>query len=292
MSEIAEVWREYKATGDPYLQEELVLHYQGLVYKLAHQIVRKLKQGTEVEDLVSDGMVGLVKAIDAFELERGFKFSTYATPVIRGSILNGLRRLDWVPERKKTQVRHYQAAVEKLSKIKGRPPTEEDIAEELSLSTKQVYELVAELSNMYLLSLDTPLGTEDSDASMGDMVEDTGFTRPEQEYEFEEERDALRQAIARLDERDRDIIESHYFKGETFESIARRLDVSKQRVSQLHMKAVKHMRRALQEADVEVSPEAMRAFHESGGSFGGAPKRGFGNPPGGTFQSTFEYKEG
>lgn len=275
MSDIDAVWQEYKETGDPYLQEELVLHYQGLVYKLAHKIVRKLRQGTEVEDLISDGMVGLVKAIDAFELERGFKFSTYATPVIRGSILNGLRRLDWVPERKKTQVRQYQKAVEKLQKIKGRAPTEEDIAEELEISTKQVYELVSELTNMYLLSLDTPLGTEDSDATMGDLVEDQGFVAPDQEVEFEEERNALRDAIETLGERDRDIIESHYFGGETFESISRRLGVSKQRVSQLHMKAVRNMRKALEAADIEVSPDAMRAF-----KLGGSPP------------STFEYKEG
>lgn len=278
MSDIAEVWREYKKTGDPYLQEELVLNYQGLVFKLAHKIVRKLKQGTEVEDLISDGMVGLVKAIDAFEPERGFKFSTYATPVVRGSILNGLRRLDWIPERKRTEIRHYQRAVEKLQQDTGRPPTEEDIAEELQISAKEVYDIIADLSSMYLLSLDTPLGTEDSDATMGDLVEDTGFTAPDQEYEFEEERDALRASLESLGDRDRDIIESHYFGGETFDSISKRLGISKQRVSQLHLKAVKNMRKNL--GDVEVSPGAMKGLTMG--------RHGGGGPP----PSTFEYKEG
>ena len=275
MSDIAEVWSEYKATGDPYLQEELVLHYQGLVFKLAHKIVRKLKQGTEVEDLISDGMVGLVKAIDAFEPERGFKFSTYATPVVRGSILNGLRRLDWVPERQKTKARNFHKAVEKLKQVTGRQPTEEDIAEELEISAKEVYEIIADMSNMYLLSLDTPLGTEDSDASMGDLVEDKNFVAPDQEAEFAVERDALRGAIQKLNDRDREIIESHYFSGETFESISQRLGVSKQRISQLHLRAVREMRKKLQEVEVEVSPEAMRGF-----SYGKSPP------------STFEYKEG
>ncbi len=273
MSDIAEVWREYKKTGDPYLQEELVINYQGLVYKLAHKIVRKLKQGTEVEDLISDGMVGLVKAIDAFELERGFQFSTYATPVVRGSILNGLRRLDWVPERTKTKARNFQRAVEKISQVTGRRPTEEDIAEELEISAKEVYELISDLSSMYLLSLDSPIGSEDSDASMGDLVEDTGFVAPDAEVEFEEERCALRASLESLPERERDIVESHYFGGETFESISQRIGVSKQRVSQLHLRAVRRMRASL--GDVEVSPDAMRAFSLRG------------EPP-----STFEYKEG
>ena len=158
MSDIAEVWREYKKTGDPYLQEELVVNYQGLVYKLAHKIVRKLKQGTEVEDLISDGMVGLVKAIEAFEPERGFKFSTYATPVVRGSILNGLRRLDWLPERTRTKARNYQKAVADLEQVTGRKPTEEDIAAHMEISAKEVYDIIADLSSMFLLSLDTPLG--------------------------------------------------------------------------------------------------------------------------------------
>lgn len=257
MSDIAEVWREYKKTGDPYLQEELVLNYQGLVFKLAHKIVRKLKQGTEVEDLIADGMVGLVKAIDNFEPDRGFKFSTYATPVVRGSILNGLRRLDWLPERTRTRARNFQKAVATLEQL-GHKPTEEDIAAHMEISAKEVYDIIADLSSMYLLSLDTPLGTEDSDASVGDMVEDTGFVAPEAEYEFEEERDALRASIEKLDEREREIVESHYFGGETFDSISTRLGVSKQRISQLHLRAVKKMRTSL--GDVEVSPDAMKGF--------------------------------
>ena len=267
MSDIAEVWREYKKTGDPYLQEELVVNYQGLVYKLAHKIVRKLKQGTEVEDLISDGMVGLVKAIEAFEPERGFKFSTYATPVVRGSILNGLRRLYWLPERTRTKARNYQKAVADLEQVTGRKPTEEDIAAHMEISAKEVYDIIADLSSMYLLSLDTPLGTEDNDASVGDMVEDTGFVAPESEFEFEEERSALRASLEKLDEREREIIECHYFEGETFESISQRLDVSKQRISQLHLRAVRKMRDSL--GEMEVSPDAMKGFTlgpQSGGT--------------------------
>lgn len=258
MSDIAEVWRDYKATGDPDLMEELVVHYQGLVYKLAHKIVKKLRQGTEVEDLISDGMLGLVKAIDAFELERGFKFSTYATPVVRGSIYNGLRRLDWLPERTRAKARNLQKAMDKLSQLNGRRPTEDDLAEELAISAKEVYDLVANLSSMYLLSLDQPIGEEDGDASMGDLVEDKGFASPEAEFEYGEERNALRESIARLPERERDLLEMHYFEGITFEAISRDMGVSKQRVSQLHLRAVRRLRESL--GDDDISPEAMHDF--------------------------------
>lgn len=258
MSDVADIWREYKASGDPHLQEELVMHYQGLVYKLAHKIVRKLKQGSEVEELISDGMLGLVKAIDAFDPSRGFKFSTYATPVIRGSIYNGLRRLDWLPERTRAKARNFQKAVDKLSQIQGRRPTEEDIAKELEISAKEVFELIANLSSMYLLSLDQPVGDEEGDAAMGDMVEDSGFASPESEFEYAEERAALRNALATLDDRERDLLEMHYFEGITFEAISRKWEVSKQRISQLHLRAVRHLRERL--GDTEVSFEAMHDF--------------------------------
>lgn len=258
MSEIAEVWREYKKTADPLLQEELVVHYQGLVYSMAHKIVRKLRQGTEVEELISDGMVGLVKAIDTFEPERGFKFSTYATPVIRGSIYNGLRRLDWMPERTRLKARNLQKAMEKLSQLNGRRPTEEDLAEELDLSAKEVYDLIANLSSMYLLSLDQPIGDEDGDASMGDLVEDSAFISPSMEFEYREERQALKESLANLPERERVLLELHYFEGVTFEAIARSMGVSKQRISQIHLRAVRRLRENL--GGTEIRPEAMHDF--------------------------------
>ncbi len=258
MSDIADVWREYKASGDPHLQEELVVHYQGLVYKLAHKIARKLKQGTEVEELISDGMLGLVKAIDAFDPSRGFQFSTYATPVVRGSIYNGLRRLDWLPERTRTKARNFQKAVDKLSQVQGRRPSEEDIAKELEISAKEVYDLIANLSSMYLLSLDQPVGDEEGDMSMGDLVEDSQFASPEAEFEYSEERSALREALASLPDRERELLEMHYFNGITFEAISRQMDVSKQRISQLHLRAVRHLREKL--GSTEVRSEAMHDF--------------------------------
>lgn len=258
MSDIADVWREYKASGDPLLQEKLVVHYQGLVYKLAQKIARKLRQGVEFEELVSDGMLGLVRAIDAFEPARGFQFSTYATPVVRGSIYNGLRRLDWLPERTRTKARNFQKAVDKLSVIQGRRPTEEDIAKELEISAKEVYELIANLSSMYLLSLDQPVGEDDGGFSMGDLVEDSHFASPEEEIEYSEERSSLRKALSSLDERERSLLEMHYFEGITFEAISRQWEVSKQRISQIHLRAVRHLREKL--GGDEITLDAMHDF--------------------------------
>ena len=94
--------------------------------------------------------------------------------------------------------------------------------------------------------------------SMGDLVEDSQFASPEAEFEYSEERSALREALASLPDRERELLEMHYFNGITFEAISRQMDVSKQRISQLHLRAVRHLREKL--GSTEVRSEAMHDF--------------------------------
>ena len=177
--------------------------------------------------------------------------------MVRGAILNGMRRMDWVPERVRAKNRQLQQAIDRHQAVAGEAPTEEQLAEELKISTEEVYDLIANLSTVYLLSLEQPLGTEEGDASLGDLVDDDEDV-PDVEYEYAEERDALKDAIDRLDEREQIIITAHYFEGVTFEAISRMLNVSKQRISQMHSRAVRRLRDFL--GDQEISPEAMQGF--------------------------------
>ena len=229
-----------------------------MVRNLAVGVLRKLPPGSELDDLVADGNMGLIRAIESFDPGRGFKFQTYAIPVIRGAIFNGIRRLDWVPERTRTKARALQQAKERLQASSGEEPSEEQLAEELKISTDEVYELIASLSTAYLLSLDQPIGANDeSETAYYDVVQDEG-ENPFLEIEFKEEREALSLAIKRLDEREQAIITMHYFDGVTFEAISRNLGVSKQRISQLHQRAVRDLRSFI--GDETVSPEALQGF--------------------------------
>ncbi len=259
MQDLAEVWRKFKETGSPELRADLTEHYQGLVRNLALGVLRKLRAGTELDDLIADGNFGLVRAIDGFDPGRGFKFETYATPVVRGAIYNGLRRMDWLPERTRQKARMVQKATEKLQQETGREPSEAELAEELKMSAEEVYDLIASLGCIYLLSLDQPVGgSDDSDTTMMELVEASPYEDPAQEVEFREQRDHMRRAIAQLDERHQFLITEHYFRGVTFEAVARELGVSKQRVSQMHSAAVKKLRIFL--GGDTVSSEAMQDF--------------------------------
>ena len=256
--ELSALWQRFKATGDEEMRSLLVERYSSLVRGYAIDILHKLPAGTDLDDLVSDGMFGLLRAIDGFEPERGYKFETYAKPVVRGAIFNGLRRMDWLPERTRVKARALQKAIDKISSINGRQPTENELAKELQITSNEVFDLIANLGCVYLMSLDQPLTQSDeSGASMIDVVENDS-NNPLREVEFAEQRQRLRQAIECLNEREQYLIKMHYFEGVTFEKISRTLGVSKQRVSQMHNHAVRLMREHL--GDDVIDPEAMKHF--------------------------------
>lgn len=257
-NDINALWVRYKETGDPELRSLLVERYLPLVRNLANQILLKLRSGSDLDDLIGDGMFGLLRAIDAFDLSRGFKFETYATTVIKGAIYNGLRSMDWLPERTRCKARALQKAIDKITSISGREPTEAELADELKISSNEVFDLIANLGCIYLLSLDQPIaGGDDQGAVVMDFVENK-IDDPSREIDFQEQREALRKAIGCLNEREQYLIKTYYFEGINFEKIANVLGVSKQRVSQMHSRAVRILREHLKDNDIE--PEAMRGF--------------------------------
>lgn len=255
MLELACLWKRAKEGDDREARDLLITHYLPLVRNIATGIIRKLRPGVELDDLISDGTFGLMRAVDAFDPGRGVKFETYATPVVRGSIFNGLRTLDWVPERTRGKARALQKAMDKITQLTGRSATEEELAEELKISAKEVYELITDLGCVYLLSLDQPLGlADDDDVTILDTVQSRGYSDPVVEAEFGEQRGELRRAIMNLQDREQVLIRKHYLEGVNFETIARMMGVSKQRISQMHTRAVRRLREYLgnQEYDYEI----------------------------------------
>lgn len=257
--ELSALWARYKGTGDQDAQEQLVEYYLPLVKHLAVRILRKLRTGTDLDELVADGMFGLLRAVEGFELSRGYKFETYAIPVIRGAIYNGLRRMDWLPERMRGRARALQKAIDHLSAISGRQPTETELAEELKVSSCEVFDMISSLGCIYLLSLDQPVSAGDeNDATIMDLVGDQEYCDPSRELEFSEQRANLREAVAKLNDREQTLIRMHYFEGVTFDKIAGMFGVSKQRVSQMHSRAVRRLRELLGDNVVEI--EAIHSF--------------------------------
>src|SRR4030081_3152240 len=128
------LWAEYKGSGSREARDRLTLHYSPLVKYVAGRVAVGLPQNVEQADLVSYGIFGLIDAIEKFDLDRGYKFETYAISRIKGAILDELRSIDWVPRSVRAKARALEKAYAKLESQLHRTPTDEELANELGLS--------------------------------------------------------------------------------------------------------------------------------------------------------------
>src|SRR6186713_3111667 len=140
--ELRDLWRRYKGTGDVHARERLVIAYSPLVKYVAGRMASGLPAHVEEADLISYGLVGLINAIERFEVEREIKFETYAITRIKGSIIDELRSLDWVPRSVRARAREIERAHGKLEHRLHRTPTDEEMARELQMPVEEFQEIL------------------------------------------------------------------------------------------------------------------------------------------------------
>ncbi len=237
------LWHRFKKTAEPAAREGLILHYSPLVKFVAGRMGVGLPRNVEQADLVSYGIFGLIDAIDKFDLERGFKFETYAVNRIKGAILDELRALDWVPRSVRARAREIQRSLAELEHGLKRSVTDEELARHMNLPVGTLQDQLAEISALGLVALDELLNASERDsASVGDLLPDPRASDPVAEYELDETRKALADAINRLNERDRLVVTLYYYEGLTLAEIGNVLGVTESRVCQIHTKSVMSLR--------------------------------------------------
>ena len=246
------LWERYKATKGRDARDQLILHYSPLVKYVAGRVGVGLPQNVDQADLVSYGIFGLIDAIEKFDPERGFKFETYAISRIKGSILDALRSIDWVPRSVRAKARSLEKAYAKLEGNLHRSPTDEELAAELDLSEGQLQQLLSQISFVGMAALDEMLAGGDRGESMtlGDTIADSG-RGPVTTYEAEETRQLLAETINRMPERERLVLTLYYYEALTLAEIGEVLSVTESRVCQIHTKAVLQLRSRMAAAERE-----------------------------------------
>jgi RNA polymerase sigma factor for flagellar operon FliA len=214
------------------------VHYASLVKFVAGRLGAGLPRSVDTGDLVSAGVFGLMNAIDRFDPEQGAKFETYAIPRIRGAILDGLRSLDWVPRSVRSRSRQIQDAIAALEHQLGRAPTDEEIAAELQIEVVELEKWLADVAAGSVGPLDHV--AMDATPSHADAQ-----TQPGSALEEGELRDAMRQEISKLPEREQAVLVLYYDDGLTLAEIGEALGVTESRISQIHAKAVLQLRSRL-----------------------------------------------
>ena len=241
---IEDLWSRYRGEPTRADRDQLIVHYSPLVKYVAGRVAVGLPQNVEHADLVSYGMFGLIDAIDKFDMERGFKFETYAISRIKGAILDELRSIDWVPRSVRAKARALERSYAKLEAEHARPPTDIELAEAMEMSEDQLQTLLTQISFVGLAALDEVLavgGERGESVTLGDTIADGG-DGPVSRFEIEETRQLLATTINRLPEREKLVLTLYYYEGLTLAEIGGVLGVTESRVCQIHTKAVLHLR--------------------------------------------------
>ena len=243
------LWREYTQKRDQATRDRLILTYAPLVKYVAGRLGSGLPAHVDENDLVSYGLLGLIGAIERFDPNRDIKFETYAIARIKGSIIDELRALDWVPRSVRSRARDIERAIGELERKLHRAPTDEEISEKLGVTTDELNDSLTEIGRSSIAALDElwtiSSGGGGDQVALIDTIEDTAGPEPQSELAQTELKEALGEAIARLPEREKLVVTLYYYEELTLREIGEVLGVTESRISQLHTKAILRLKARL-----------------------------------------------
>jgi RNA polymerase sigma factor for flagellar operon FliA len=229
----------YTAAGQPD-RNQLVQRYVPLVKRIAYHLMARLPANVLFDDLVQNGMLGLLDALDRFEEGFGAQFETYATQRVRGAMLDGLRESDWLPRNLRRELRRIESAINELEHANGRVPSEAELADALGMSLADYQKTLLEARGHQIVYFDdfTGEGDEDflerhftdNDADPLNILEDRNF------------KNLMVQAIEKLPEREKMMMALYYEQDLNLREIGEVMGVTESRVCQLHTQAVSRLR--------------------------------------------------
>ncbi|HPH96557.1 MAG TPA: FliA/WhiG family RNA polymerase sigma factor [Anaerolineaceae bacterium] len=252
----AELIDQYLATRDPALREEIILRSIPLVHFVLGRLGVNSSRGSDYDDLVSQGLLGLIEAVNLYNPAYGTRLSTYATLKIRSKVLDYLRSIDWMPRTARQRVRSVQNAMVKMQEQLQRLPTEDELAEHLEMDIDIVQQAFQDSSRV-VVSLDETMDTgEDQATSLYERTTDENQPDPSETFESADTNRKLVEAIQALPEKERLVLSLYYYEELTYKEIGEILSVTESRVCQIHGKAVMSLKAIMGETERKPAPEA------------------------------------
>lgn len=232
----------YKRTGDETLKWPLVLRYEGLIKSAALQIRGVYSSFAQVDDIVSEGILTLLSAIDKFDPEKGIKFETYVAKRVRGMVIDMARKQDWLPRNIRQRAKEIDAAVSNLANELGRFPTDQEVALRLGIPTDKYQKEAARVALSNTLSLDALMDARDMEGYRFEVSSEDPKLQPETVLEDRELQETLAGGIASLQENEQIVLSLYYEKNLHMKEIAQVMGVSEPRISQIHSRAIQKLR--------------------------------------------------
>ena len=237
------LWESYQKNPSSELREQIILEYVPLVKVVAGRLSMYLGYNVEYDDLVGYGIFGLIDAIDKYDANKDVKFETYASLRIRGSILDHIRKMDWIPRTVRQKQKKLDEAVKRIEMRTGKNASEEEIAQEMGISEDEliVWQSQLKITNIVSLNEYVEQGTE----PVMDARNNSHFIQPEEKIQENELKKVLKDTLEFLTEKERKVIELYYYEELTLKEVSAIMEVSESRISQLHTKALQKMKQKL-----------------------------------------------
>ena len=232
-------------------REELIVNYLPLTRSIAERISIRLPDNVEVDELVAAGIMGLMDAADKFDPSKQIKFKTYAEFRIRGSILDELRAMDWLPRSLRRKTSQLDEARFSLEQKIGRNATDKEIAQHMNIDIEELYDMVNDVKGKSLLSLDEPIDGDAKSKSLVECLSGGDSNDPHSLASLKELKEMIASAIDLLPEKERLVVTLYYYEELTMKEIGQIMNVTESRVSQIHTKATMSLKTKLKKISRE-----------------------------------------
>ncbi len=237
---INHLWKQYIETKDAATKEKLIIQYAYLIKYVAGRLSIYFGSNVEFDDLVGYGAFGLIDAIEKYDLAKGVKFETYASLRIRGSIIDSIRDMDWVPRSLRQKNKELEKVYAEIENEIGHTATDKEVAEKMGLSMDDFYKLLNDVNVSSMMSLDEFM--EQNYERGLEIFSESTEDKPEASLEFNEMKQLLADSIDKLPEKEKAVITFYYFEELTLKEISAIMNVTESRISQLHTKALLRMK--------------------------------------------------
>ena len=237
----------YKKTGDEDVKWAIVLRCEGLIKSVALQIQGVYSSFAQADDIVNEGILSLLKAIDRFDPDKGVKFETYIAKRIRGMVIDLARKQNWIPRTLRQRAKEIDNTVVELSADLGRYPTDDEVIERMGVSKERYQRDMASIALSDLLSLDMLMDVREGSDSRLEVPSGDVRTQPEAALERQELQKTLADGIASLQKNEQIVLSLYYEKNLHMKEIAQVMDLSGPRISQIHTRAIQKLKNYMEQ---------------------------------------------
>ncbi len=236
------LWKEWKESSDISVRDELIVHYLYLVKWVVARLVADLPGHIKLDDLYSSGVTGLIRAVEKYDPEKKSKFESYGILLIKGAIIDELRKLDWIPRSIHQKANWISTGQVHLQQKLGRDPTDEELSLHLGISKEEFSEVLAKIRPIVLVPLNALLQDDEEGTSLAERIPDKNCLTSSDIAHKKECANLLEKAMDTLLEQEKKVLLLYYYDELMLKEIGKVLGVSESRVSQIHTKAILKLR--------------------------------------------------